>query len=163
MSALAPLIVEAIKGGKAGTTQLSIEFFGFDFVSLLIKLVIYFIVAVTIDKIHFLVTGTANIAGTILAAFGLNLPTTEPDFLTKLFSNEGFNGFKYWDVIKFGALALVIIEMVLYIQTQRNLGGSPSAFTIGIFVLIVGALSLFTIPELIAKLRTRMNNPTAGI
>jgi len=166
MVSIAPLIIAAAQGASAGsaqTSRISLEFFGFDFISLAIKLAVYFIVAVVIDKIHFLVTGTANIAATILSAFGLNLPTSEPEFLTKLFSEQGFQGFKFWDVVKFGALALVIIEMVLYIQTQRNLGGSPSPFTLAIFVMIVAALSLYTIPDLIQKLKTRMNNPTAGI
>jgi len=166
MVSIAPLIIGAAQSASAGsaqTSRISLEFFGFDFISLGIKLGIYFLVAIVIDKIHFLITGTANIAATILLAFGINLPTKEPQFLTKLFSPEGFQGFKFWDVVKFGALALVIVEMVLYIQTQRNLGGSPSPFTLAIFVMIVAALSLYTIPDLIEKLKTRINTSTAGV
>jgi len=166
MVALAPLIVELAKGASAGsaqTSRISIEFFGFDFISLTIKLTIYFIVAITIDKIHFVISGIPNVVGTILNAFGLNVPTREPEFLTKLFSEDGLSGFKYWDVVKFGALALVGIEMLLYIQTQRNLGGSPSPFTLAIFVLILSLLSLFTIPELIDKLKKRVNDKEVGV
>jgi len=157
------VVAAGVAGGTQQVARLSQEVFGFDFVQLAIKLGIYFLVAIIIDKLHFLVTGTANIAATILLAFGINLPTSEPNFVTKLFSEQGISGFRYWDLIKFGAMALILVEMLLYIQTQRNAGGTPSPFTIAIFLLIVGAIGVFTVPELIAKLRTRMNNPAAGV
>jgi len=93
----------------------------------------------------------------------LNVPTQEPDFLKKLFSEDGIEGFQFWDLVKFGALALVAVEMLLYIQTQRNLGGSPSPFTLAIFVLILSALSLFTVPELITKIKKRVNDKEVGV
>jgi len=161
---VAPLVFAAgAAGGAQQVGKLSQEVFGFDFVQLIIKMGIYFLVAIIIDKLHFLVTGTANIAATILLAFGINLPTSEPDFITKLFSEQGISGVKYWDIIKFGAMALIVIEMLFYIQTQRNLGGSPSPFTIAIFLLIISTIGIFTIPELIQKIKARVNNPTAGV
>jgi len=167
MVTISPFVVrEAASGArqlsKEGGT-LSIEVFGFDFVSLIVKLLIYFFIAVIIDKFHYVVgvlslgglDKNLNIVGTILLAFGFNLPTREPNFLRDLFSEDGLHGIKYWDLVKFGSMILVFIEGMMYYQTQKRLGGSPSPFTLGIFAMIMLLLSAFTIPELIDKLRAR--------
>jgi len=136
---------------------LSREIFGFDFVLFFTKLSIFFLVAIVIDKIHFLIVGTANIAATFLRAFGVNLPTSEPDFLKKLFSIDGYNGIHYWDVVKFLAIILTVLEFFTYYNNLKRNGGKPSPFTIAIFGLVLVLLTAFTVPELIEKLKKRMN------
>jgi len=119
-------------------------------------------IAVLIDKVHFVITGSAvNVVATIVNAFGYNLPTAqnEPDFFKKLFG-EGYFGLKYWDFIKIGAIVLVLIEFVRWYENEKRNGGEPSAFTLGIFALIMVLLSAFTIPEIIKKLKMRM--PVGG-
>jgi len=166
---LSVVVVEAVKAAagvsnvkRKEASALSVELFNFDFINLTMKLFAWFIIAIVIDKIHFVITGNAvNVVATIVNAFGYNLPTAqnEPDFFKKLF-NEGYFGLKYWDFIKIGALVLVFIEFMRYYENEKRLGGSPSPFTIGIFAGIMILLASFTIPELIKKLKMRM--PAGG-
>jgi len=148
---------------EAGT--LSVELFNFDFMSLTIKLFVWFLIAVVIDKIHFVISSSSvNVVATIVNAFGYNLPSTqsEPEFFKKLFG-EGYFGLKYWDFVKIFAILLVFIEFMRYYENEKRNGGKPSAFTIGIFVLIMTLLTAFTIPEIIQKLRSRIPNNTGGV
>jgi len=173
MSAL--IAVEAVKAaaGISGQTikeqrKISIEYLQFDFVGLAIKLFLWFMIAIVIDKIHFVITGSAvNVVTTIVNVFGYNLPTaqSEPDFFKKLF-NEGYFGLKYWDFIKIGALVLVLIEFARWYENEIKLAKingtkpQPNYFTVGIFATIMIALSSFTIPDIIKKLKMRM--PAGG-
>jgi len=143
------------EGGK-----LSIELFGFDFVALTIKILVFYIAAVIVDKIHFMLTSPLlNVAGTILGAFGFFIPTdkAEPDFFKKLFG-EGYYGLKYWDLVRIMTLLLVVAEFYMYYETQKRLGGTVGAMTIGIFSLIIFGLSAYTFPDLINKIKKRMPN-----
>ena len=67
---------------------------------------------------------------------------------------------KYWDIIKVLAIVLVLIEFMRWYETEKRLGGEPSAFTLGIFAMIMVLLSAFTIPQIITKLKMRM--PAGG-
>ena len=147
---------ETLITAKKKSSQFSAELFGYDFVNLAIKLIVFSVIAVIIDKLHFVITGIPNVAGAILGAFGLNVPTSEPAFLSKLFSPEGFEGLRFWDLIKFALIVLVAMEWISYMQAQKRLGGEASPTTMGVFGLILFALSIFTIPELLAKLRSRV-------
>jgi len=140
--------------------KISIELFQFDFMNLTIKILVWFLIAVIIDKIHFVISSQGvNVVATIVSAFGYNLPTTdqEPEFFKKLFG-EGYFGLKYWDFIKIGALVLVFIEFMRWYENEKRLGGTPSPFTIGIFASIMLLLSAFTVPDLIAKIKARAPN-----
>jgi len=159
------IIQEAVKaaagfGGQSRkeSSALSVEFFNFDFVNLTIKIFLWFLIAIVLDKIHFAMSNPlANVASTISSAFGYNFPKTEPDFFKKIF-NEGYFGLKYWDFIKIGAIILVFVEFMRYYENEKRLGGKPSPFTIGIFILIMTVLSAFTVPEIIEKLKARRPN-----
>ena len=129
---------------------------------MLVKLIIFSIIAVVIEKVHFIITGVPTVVETILSAFGLSLPTNEPDFLKRLFSDEGFNGFRYWDIVKFVLIAIVAIEFARYTNANRKLGGEPDAVTMAIFGIILFALTAFTVPELVEKLKLNFNRQ-AGV
>ena len=163
-AAVAPILVREIGSGTRQASKeigkLSIELFTFDFLNLTIKLVVWFMIAIFIDKIHFAINSVGvNVAATIAGIFGYNFPTAaaEPDFFKKLFG-EGYFGLKYWDFIKIGALVLTFIEFMRYYENEKRNGGDPSPFTVGIFLLIMLLLSAFTVPELIAKIRARTPN-----
>jgi len=163
-AALAPLIVRELGTGSRQASKevgkLSVELFNFDFLNLAIKLIAWFIIGILIDKIHFAISSSAaNVAATVAGVFGYALPSSanEPEFFKKLF-NEGYFGLKYWDFIKIGAIILTFIEFMRYYQNETRNGGSPSAFTVGIFALVMLLLSAFTVPQLIEKLRTRTPN-----
>jgi len=164
MVSFSPLIIKEIAGGSRQTSKevgkLSIELFNFDFMGLTVKLVAWFLIAVLIDKIHFAINSAGvNVAVTIANIFGYNIPSVndEPQFFKKLF-NEGYFGLKYWDLVKFGAIILTFIEFMRYYENEKRSGGSPSAFTVGIFSLIILLLSAFTLPEIINKLKARRPN-----
>lgn len=158
----APVAFEVLSKGKQKTSQVSVELLGYDFVNLLMKLFIFSIIAIAIEKFHFVVNGVASVAGVILSVFGLNLPTSEPDFLKKLFSEEGYNGFRYWDIVKALLIVMVGIEMLRYIEANKKLGGQPDTITLGVFGIILFALTAFTVPDMITKLKMRFN-PETGI
>ena len=169
------VVVEAIKTAAGISRQsskeagkLSIELFSFDFANLAIKLLVWFMIAVVIDKIHFVITSAGvNVVSTIVNAFGYNLPTTqsEPDFFKKLFG-EGYFGLKYWDMVKILAIVLVFIEFMRWFENEKRLAilngtnPAPNYFTVGIFASIIVLLSAFTVPELIKKLK--MSMPVGG-
>ena len=157
------VLSETLIESKKRSSQLSVELFAYDFVNLAIKLIVFSVIAVIIDKLHFVITGIPNVAGAILGAFGLNVPTSEPDFLAKLFSEEGFEGLHYWDIIKFALIILVAMEWINYMQSQKRLGGEASPITMAVFALITFALAIFTIPELLKKLRSRVTNQGVGV
>jgi len=169
------IAVEAVKtfAGVSGQAKkeagkISIEYFQFDFLNLGIKLFLWFSIAIVIDKIHFVITGSAvNVVATIVNAFGYNLPTAqnEPNFFKKLF-NEGYFGLKYWDIIKILAVVLVLIEFLKWYENEKRMAelngtkAAPNYFTVGIFAIIMALLMAFTVPDIIQKLKMRM--PAGG-
>jgi len=167
MVTLSNLLIREVGAGGRQTSKevgkLSIELFNFDFMGLTIKLIAWFLIAVLIDKIHFAINSVGvNVAVTIANVFGYNIPTpqNEPQFFKKLF-NEGYFGLKYWNLVMIGAIILTFIEFIRYYENEKRNGGTPSAFTVGIFALIMLLLSAFTLPEIISKLRARRPNVVA--
>jgi len=161
---VAPVLIKEVGSGARQTSKefgkLSIQLFQFDFVNLSIQLIAWFGIAILIDKIHYAVNSVGvNVASTIASVFGYKLPTAanEPKFFKKLFG-EGYFGLKYWDLVAVGAIILTFVAFMTYYENEKRNGGTPSAFTIGIFVLIMLLLSAFTLPQIIAKLRARKPN-----
>ena len=181
LGGLAPLFVQQLGGASKQTVkqtgELSLELFQFDFANLTIKLFAWFLIAIAIDKIHSMLNlTTINAAATIAGIFGYKIPkaSTEPKWFKKLFTTyekpsaayplgrtlpaEGYFGLSYWDFVKIGAIILVFIEFMRYYENQKQLGGKPSPFTIGIFLMIMTLLSAFTVPEIIQKIKARKPN-----
>jgi hypothetical protein len=84
---------------KQQLSGLSNEIFGYDFVNLFMKMLVFYTIALMIEKFHNIVNGASSFWGDVLGFFGVNVPNKEPDFLTKLFSTDGVNGLKYWQLI----------------------------------------------------------------
>ena len=132
----------------------SVELFGYDFTGLVVKLVVYFGLALIFSKI---------MEGIILARggfvqfanlLGINIPQSEqmPDSLKKLFDG-GINGFKFWDIIKVIAILLVIMEYLRYSQSIKNLNAKVSPMTSGVFILLIVIMGITTIPELHKRIK----------
>lgn len=91
-----------------------------------------------------------------------NIPTITPptsefynnNYVKELFSDEGFHGLHFWDLIKMIAVMLVIMEWNQYRQMQKATGGKVNALTHGVFLLIVIGLGLTIIPDLLKKLKS---------
>ena len=91
---------------------------------------------------------------TVSNLFGFKVPQVDqvPDSLKKLF-DDGLGGFKFWDIVKIVAILLVTAEFIRYTNTNRKMGSASSPMTIGIFVLLISALAITTIPELLKRLK----------
>ena len=163
--AAAPAVIQASEILTKKSGKLSTELFGYDFVGLTVKIIVFFGVAILIDKIRFAITGASTIINPILGAFGFSLPKESdiPKTFNALFSEEGFQGIKYWDIIKFVAIGVVVMEMISYIKSQKKLGGEASPITLAVFGLIIFGLSIFTVPELLQRLQSRLNNKASMV
>jgi len=75
------------------------------------------------------------------------------DKIQQLFSDQGFRGFKFWDIIKVIALLLVIMEWMRFNNMTKATGGQVQPLTHGLFVIIIIGLGLTIIPELINKVK----------
>ena len=69
------------------------------------------------------------------------------------FFQEGIKGFRYWDFIKMLAIMLVIAEWASWRSQQSKLGIKPSPMTDGVFIVLVGGLTLITVPEILTRLK----------
>ena len=151
---LNPATAVATTGIQAGK-QISKEMFGYDFVGLIIKLAVFYGVALIIAKVMEAIIWSRG-AFTILAnTLGFSIPSNEqlPQTLKDLFSDQGVKGFKFWDIIKIISILLVTAEFMRYTNTNKALGAKSSPMTIGIFTLLIVALGLTTIPELIQRVK----------
>lgn len=141
---------------KAKST--SIELYGYDFIGLMMKLVVYFIVAYFVEKyIWWTQQKPVNqiLAGIFTALGGLPLFALSPTILKYFDSSEVNRGIKFWDIVKAGAVGLVAWEAYNYYRTQENLGGKVSPMTIGVFGLILSLLGFVAIPDILKKLQEK--------
>ena len=148
-------------GGAKKSQEFSAEVLGYDFIGLIMKLVVYFTIAWFADKyVKYIINPTApSIIVSIFGALG-GLPIFAlAAWIKSLFESqvtaptEGKLPFKYWDIIKGGAIMLVIWEWSRYKNSQEALGGATSPMTNGIFMALLGLLSLMTIPDVVQKLK----------
>ncbi len=130
------------------------EIFGFDFVNLGLKLLVYFTVALIFAKVMEAIVFARGSFVLIANLLGFSIPTEDklPQSIKDLF-NGGIKGFKFWDIVKIIALLLVITEMIMYINQNRRAGSNPSPMTLGVFTLIIVSLGITTVPELVKRLK----------
>ena len=120
----------------------------FDFSNLIIKLAIFFILAYAINKLFEAIILGQNTLFAFLGLFGVNLPATLPQSIVT-FMTDGFHGVKYWDVVKLIGIILVVMEWHIWFQGKEN----PSPLTSGIFFVLITGMSIFTIPELLKRVK----------
>jgi len=137
----------AAKAGKETLRELA----GYDFVGLLTRLVIFFVIALIIAKIfEAMILGAAGLR-TAANLFGIPLPSHVPDAIRKLF-DEGYQigalRIKWWDLIKIMAVLLVTYEMILFMQNKKAMNQKASPTTLGIFILIIAGLTVISFADL---------------
>ena len=141
---------EGIKKGK----EYSVSEYGYDFIGLITRIFIFFAIGFLID-LYFKASITGGtIFNTIASSLGLSLPSTMPEWLRKLFE-EGYHGVSFWKIIQVIAILIVVMEYVQYDRKLKERGEKPNASTIGLFVLIGGALSIATIPQVIQMVKEK--------
>lgn len=146
-----PALLAADIGVKK-SKDLSIEMYGYDFPSLIGKLVVYFIFMFLINKFFEAVIFGSGFIKSLAGLMGFNLPNIYPEWFTNFMQN-GYQGAKFWDVVKAGAILLITWEMYLYYRNNERLGGKVSPMTIGIFGAMLAMLVMITIPELWQRLK----------
>ena len=151
---LNPASAVATTGIQAGK-QVSKEIFGYDFVGLILKLVVFYGVALIIAKVMEAIIFSRGAFVILANTLGYNVPNVDqfPQSLKDLFGEQGIKGFKFWDIIKIVSILLVVAEFMRYVNTNKALGAKSSPMTIGIFTLIIVALGLTTVPELIQRVK----------
>ena len=151
---LNPASTVATTGLQAGK-QVSKEIFGYDFVGLILKLVVFYGVSFIISKVMEAIIFSRGAFVVLANTLGYNVPNVDqfPQSLKDLFGEQGVKGFKFWDIIKIVSILLVVAEFMRYVNTNKALGSKSSPMTIGIFTLIIVALGLTTVPELIQRVK----------
>lgn len=156
---------QLLKGGLAAkfssdgikkAKNASVEMYGYDFVGLMLKLTVFFIVAWFVEKyIWWSQQKPVNqiLSGIFGALGGLPLFALSPTILKYFDSAEVNRGIKFWDIVKAAAVGLVAWEAYNYYKTQENLGGKVSPMTIGVFGLILSLLGFIAIPDILKKLQ----------
>lgn len=98
-----------------------------------------------------------------------------PKFLTDLFTSGltytyrsadgGYvvknTGVVYWDIVKGVAIGLVVWEGYNYYESNKRAGFQPSPLTLGVFGILLSALTLTTVPDIVQKIQD-MNLFTGG-
>ena len=203
LSKLTPqTIVTKAVVGKA--KDIATEKFGYDFLGLGLRLLVFFIVAFLIEQ-YFkakiavddlfnptspnvvnpkdISSGTAIGLGDFLwkAIFGSWVRTVTVDetgetvfepkepvsgffrneAIRAVFSEEGYHGFHYWDIIKIIALLLVVMEWRRFSAMTKATGGQVQPLTHGLFILFIVGLGLSIIPQFVAKIKHSYINPQA--
>ena len=144
--------------------------FQYDFPGLLIKLAVFFLVALAISKIFEAIIFISSPIRIALRTIGINLPDSLPENVVNFFSDGvkiGDIQLKFWDIVKIIATLFVILEWFSWyqksIQIAPNVKGLNQPFTHGIFGIIVAGLLLTTIPELWSRLKEiKAMNQTIG-
>jgi hypothetical protein len=147
------LALTAAQVSKDQLQTISLREYNYDFVGLVTKLVVYFTLSLLFAKFMEAVILGRGFYKTLANLFGYNIPasTEFPKFLVDLFGEEGIKGFKFWDIVKIGAILMVLFEFMRY---SKNNPSTKNALTIGLFVGIIVALGLTTLPELIKRVKT---------
>jgi hypothetical protein len=118
----------------------------------MVKVVFFQIIALLIAKYIEVINGASNIILSIAKFFGYNVPMFLPQSVVDFYVN-GWNGIKYWDIVKLATIAIIAIELNNYVVSQKNLGGKPSAATVGVFLLLIGFFFMITLPEMIQRIK----------
>ena len=160
MSALAaPIAIDLTKQAIDILSKKTESAFKYDFVALITKLVVFFLISYAIAKIFEGIIFGNRVINAITTLAGINLPSTLPEPIVNFFK-DGINGFRYWDIIKALATLLVLAEWWSWYNTEKQKSDKiPSPLTNGVFFIIILGLSLITFPELfqrIKEIRTMM-------
>ncbi len=104
----------ALKRGFQVAQETTKQLAGYDFVGLVTRIIIFYVVALIIAKVMELIVFSQAGITTAARLFGIPLPNNVPEPIRRLFV-EGYDvggmKIKWWDLIKLLAVVLVISEM----------------------------------------------------
>ena len=146
------LIEEGMKRGLKASREYSVSVLGYDFIGLISRLAIFFLTGFLINS-YFQATIQGGIWLNSLAGFfGLNFPTTLPEWVTKLFTT-GFHNITFWQIVQTIAVLIVVVEYMQYDRMLKQTNEKPNVTTSAVFAMIGLGLSLITFPQIIQKVK----------
>lgn len=168
----------AQEGIKKSRDQ-SIQLFHYDFVGLIIKILVIYLAAwigewylkgrLFFDdpdnqrRVGLSLLGISGVVINLLwdyygqkKAEGETIRSIPSDKL-KLLLGDGIEvgGFrlKYWDIVNVVVNLLVIVEALQYYEREDQNGGTPSPMTMATFIVIIGVLALATLPNIMDRVK----------
>ena len=146
------LVEEGMKRGLKASREYSVYVLGYDFIGLISRLAIFFLTGFLINS-YFQATIQGGIWLNSLAGFfGLNFPTTIPEWTTKLFTT-GFHNITFWQIVQTIAVLIVVVEYMQYDRMLKEKQEKPNVTTTAVFAMIGLGLSLITFPQIIQKVK----------
>jgi len=146
------LVEEGMKRGLKASREYSVSVLGYDFIGLISRLAIFFLTGFLINS-YFQATIQGGIWLNSLAGFfGLNFPTTLPEWVTKLFTS-GFHNITFWQIVQTIAVLIVVVEYMQYDRMLKEKQEKPNVTTTAVFAMIGLGLSLITFPQIIQKVK----------
>jgi hypothetical protein len=146
------LIEEGMKRGLKASREYSVSVLGYDFIGLISRLAIFFLTGFLINS-YFQATIQGGIWLNSLAGFfGLNFPTTLPEWVTKLFTT-GFHNITFWQIVQVIAVLIVVVEYMQYDRMLKEKQEKPNITTGAVFAMIGLGLSLITFPQIVQKIQ----------
>jgi len=146
------LVEEGMKRGLKASREYSVSVLGYDFIGLISRLAIFFITGFLINS-YFRATIQGGIWLNSLAGFfGLNFPTTLPEWTTKLFTT-GFHNITFWQIVQVISVLIVVMEYMQYDRMLKEKQEKPNITTGAVFAMIGLGLSLITFPQIVQKIQ----------
>jgi len=146
------LVEEGMKRGLKASREYSVSVLGYDFIGLISRLAIFFLTGFLINS-YFQATIQGGIWLNSLAGFfGLNFPTTLPEWVTKLFTT-GLKNITFWQIVQTIAVLIVVVEYMQYDRMLKEKQEKPNVTTTAVFAMIGIGLSLITFPQIIQKVK----------
>ena len=146
------LVEEGMKRGLKASREYSVSVLGYDFIGLISRLAIFFLTGFLINS-YFQATIQGGIWLNSLAGFfGLNFPTTLPEWVTKLFTS-GFHNITFWQIVQVIAVLIVVVEYMQYDRMLKQTNEKPNITTGAVFAMIGLGLSLITFPQIVQKIQ----------
>ena len=146
------LVEEGMKRGLKESREYSVSVLGYDFIGLVSRLALFFLTGFLINS-YFQATIQGGIWLNSLAGFfGLNFPTTLPEWITKLFTT-GYHNITFWQIIQVIAVLIVVVEYMHYDRMLKEDDKRPNTTTTAVFSIIALGLSLITFPQIVQKIK----------
>lgn len=146
------LVEEGMKRGLKASREYSVSVLGYDFIGLISRLAIFFITGFLINS-YFRATISGGMWLNSLAGFfGLNFPTTLPEWTTKLFTT-GFHNITFWQIVQVISVLIVVMEYMQYDRMLKEKQEKPNITTGAVFAMIGLGLSLITFPQIVQKIQ----------
>jgi len=146
------LVEEGMKRGLKVSREYSVSVLGYDFVGLISRLAIFFVTGFLINS-YFRATISGGMWLNSLAGFfGLNFPTTLPEWTTKLFTT-GFHNITFWQIVQVISVLIVVMEYMQYDRMLKEKQERPNITTGAVFAMIGLGLSLITFPQIVQKIQ----------